>query len=116
MTEKPSKPRTDSQRKALELYCKNVALEARENGLTIQKLLEGYIELEPTQELVKGLLRQIGKQAYGHDSTRDWSTTETTEIYEQFNRFLAQPPRNIHVPWPSIEEQMLKDLTDNSAH
>lgn len=108
MTEE--KPRTLSQNASLHLFCQQVALAARENGLTMQKMLEGAIELEPTQEGIKSLFRQIAKAMYGCDSTKDLTTREMTETYEVFNRFLAEKPRCLHVPWPSEESLSLKNL------
>lgn len=108
------KQRTPNQRNALEVYVKLVSEALQEKGLTMQKLLESSIELEPTPELIKGLFRQVGKALYGRDSTRDLTTTEMAAVYENFNRFLGSPNICVHVPWPSVEESMLQDLANNS--
>lgn len=106
--------RTPSQNRSLHKFCTNVAQEAKANGLTMQVILAQTLELEPTMEGIKAIFRQIGKSRFGKESTKDLTTKELQEVYEIFNLFLAELPRPIHVPWPSVEEQMMQDLVKNN--
>lgn len=108
------KQRTPDQNRSLHKFCTDVAQEAIANGLTMQVILAKTLELEPTMEGIKSIFRQIGKSRFGKTSTKDLTTKEMQEVYEIFNLFLAELPKPIHVPWPSLEEQMMKDLLKNN--
>ena len=100
--------------RSLHKLCTDVADEAIASGLTMQVILAKTLELEPTMEGIKAIFRQIGKSQFGKESTKDLTTKEMKEVYEIFNLFLAELPRPIHVPWPSLEEQMMQDLIENN--
>lgn len=108
---KQEKTRTTLQNASLHKFCSDVANQAKENGLTMQTILAQSIEVEPTPELIKSILREIGKTMYGKTSTADWTTKEMTEIYEIFNRFWGEK-FSLHCPWPSLDSLMLRNITD----
>lgn len=109
---KEPKQRSSLQNNSLHAFCSDVANQAKENGLTMQTILAQTIEVEPTPELIKSILREIGKTMYGKKSTADWTTKEMTEIYEVFNRFWGEK-FGLHCEWPSLETQMLRNLTED---
>lgn len=108
---KEEKQRTLLQNKCLHAFFTGVSDAARENNLTMQQILAQSVELEPTPMLIKELWRSIQVAMFQKMSTTELSTKEVQEVYEVFNRFLGEK-FHIHVPWPSVEEQTMKSLTE----
>ena len=99
-------PRTSAQNRSLHLYCAELARLLNESGIS-QSVFYQNIEVDYSMENIKQLFRSIGKRKYGKDSTAKFTTREMSDIYEEVNRHTSN--HGIHVPWPSIEEQINKE-------
>ena len=104
------KPYTDSQRKALHLYCELLAQSLNNAGLDMKKTLKEEIEIPWTKDLVKEhIWRPVQVAMTGIDSTTKLETVNCSEIYEVLNRHTAQK-LGVSVAWPSIEELKNRSL------
>lgn len=116
MTEE--KPRTPTQNRSIHKGFELIAQAFREKGYSVEDLLtilDYRIELEWTKTLVKEILfKQIAKKMFDRDSTKDLTTKELQEVWENMSRRIA--PSGVYVPFPSTEEQMLKSLTDQYGY
>ena len=109
--DKEEKLKTDRQFRA---FHKGLSLHAKaltDAGWTIQKTLEGSVELPWTQTLLKELYwKPIQKAMTGKDSSKDLTTIELQEVWKIFSTNLS--PKCGDIPFPSIEVEMMKTLTD----
>ncbi len=99
--------RTPAQNRSLHKYCTEVANELNNAGISMEVLVQN-IEVDHTMESVKSIWRAIAKAKYGKESTKILSKKEIGEVYEEFNRLLAQ--FGIHIAWPSYELSGLEQL------
>lgn len=101
--DKGEKKRTNAQRKALELYCKQMADLCVEHGLTLPVIIE-KLEVYPTQASIKDILRAIGKTKNNNkESTADWTTQELQEVFKEFHEFMVRKTNGmIDIPFPSV--------------
>jgi len=117
--DKEQKKRSDAQRKALELYCKQMADLCVEHGLTLKVILEN-LEVYPTQASIKDILRAIGKTKDNNKvSTADWTSTELQEVFKEFHEFMIKKTNGmIGIPFPSVENtvEYLTELENNVCH
>lgn len=104
MTDKPQKIRTPKQNNSLHKYATEVADVLNENGVGVKLFIEEF-ELDWSMEMVKSIIRAIGKQKFGKTSTKDLTTKELQDCYEEFNRKTAE--YGVHLPWPSQESLYL---------
>ena len=97
--------RTSQQRKALEVFCRELANELNAQGITQGKFTSA-LEIDNSQESVKSAFREMGFRKYLANSTADLSTIELQSIYEEVMRVIAMHPEwNVkHIPFPSEEE------------
>jgi 6-pyruvoyl-tetrahydropterin synthase len=98
--------RTDLQNSAFHLYLEQVADELRNQGQTLQNVVEKIdtLEITPTKENLKETLwRPIQKALYKKKSTTELTTGEITKIYEAMAMFLSKN-FEINLPFPSIFE------------
>ena len=101
------KQRTDQQRKAIEVYCRNLADKFNEGGIDKQAVFERKsIPVPWTQEAVKEDLFKAVMNAicWNEDGTPKESTTELTtievsEVYKHLDKWTGEE-WGIHVPWP----------------
>ena len=101
--------RTITQNKALHLLFTQLAEELNEAGMDMRATLKPGIEIPWDSRMVKEYLwRTIMKAKLGKDSTTEMTTKDIDSIFEIINRALAG--KGIHVPFPSIEEVMFKQL------
>lgn len=111
MDKKEKEQRTKLQNRALHKYYELVAHEFREAGYDMKQILGKHIAIPATPELIKECIwKPIQNSMYSYDSTTQLTTDEISKVYEVLNKHLGEQ-FGIHVPWPSIEEQMLQDLT-----
>lgn len=112
MTEE--KQRTTLQNRSLHKYFSLLAKELNEAGLDMKAVLAPSVDIPWTPENIKNhLWRPVQKVYANKESTAELTTKETTDIYEALNRHLAWK-FGVTVSWPSTEEIMLRDLTDNN--
>lgn len=98
MTDHP--PRTSQQRKAIEVFCKNVAQVLNDGGLSVQVMLKSDVEVPWSQALVKEIMwKGIQEAMFNKKSTTELDTSEVTQIYEVFNRHMAE--HEVFVEFPS---------------
>ena len=97
--------RTDQQRKALEVYCREVAVQMNDNGYDLKALLEKKaIAVTCTQENIKeNIFKPIEKALFAKESTTQLTTGEVAQVFEVMNKWLGENFA-VHVPWPSEEE------------
>jgi len=99
---------TAQQRKALELYFRQLAETLNDAGLDQRKVLKPSIDIPWDQKSVKNQLwRQIQRAKTGKISTTELEPKEIDEIYEILNRHLAEK-FGVSVPFPSQEELYYK--------
>lgn len=94
------KLRTETQNRSLHKFCTEMADVLNENGISVPLFLKDF-EIDWSKEMVKSVIRSIGKQKFDKESTTLLTTKEIQSCYEEFNRRAAQ--EGIHVPWPSQE-------------
>lgn len=97
--------RTKLQNNALHKYCKDVADELNNAGISYKMLLEG-LEISNTMESIKNLFRLIGGAKFRKWSTTELSSKELMEIFEDLNLHFGN--KGIHVAWPSAEYNFLE--------
>ena len=94
--------RTSKQQAALEVYCRMVAEELNEKGITMTQFFKGGFEVPFSQQIVKDhLWKPIQKVVLGIESTTDADTCGYNQVFEPLNLKLAD--WGIHVPWPEKE-------------
>lgn len=96
--------RTDQQRKAIEVFCRNAARVLNDAGLdkreVFAKMKEGA-EIPWCQDGFKNdIWRQFQIAMLDKESTADLETKEVSQVYEVINRFLGER-FGVHVPFPS---------------
>lgn len=109
------KQRTLRQNASLHLGCQMVAEELKEKGYTVQATMKllGNLEVDWTQKLVKEILiHSISKAMFGKESTADLTTKELQDVWENMTRAIAIT--GVSVSFPSMETEMLHDLTLNN--
>lgn len=100
--------RTDSQRKAIEVYCRLVAEELWRNGHTMQDVVKAIkrAEIRPTQARVKEIVwNGISEAQLQKPSSTMLEKHEVTEVYERMNKFIGQE-FGIHIPFPQDEDKI----------
>ena len=106
--------RTPEQNKALNLWFRRVAEAFTENGLDMQALMKAKsVSVPVTEEMVKKVIwKPIQELMFGTKSTTDLNTDQVGVVYEVINRHFANSDElnHIHVPFPSIEEQLNNSL------
>jgi len=118
------KQRTDQQRKAIEVFCRNLAKTLNDAGLdqraVIQHFKEG-VEIPWSQDAVKDSIWRIIQQAMvKKESTVDLEPKEVSQVYEVVNRFTAEN-FGVSVPFPdrfnqSLENQYNTEKSEEACH
>lgn len=93
--------RTARQNRALHKYCEEVARELQNTGITVSTFVKN-IQADFTMETVKMMWRAFAKAKYGKESTKQLTTKQINEVYDECNRHIAQ--FGIHIPFPSNED------------
>lgn len=99
--------RTDSQRKAIEVYCRQVAEALRAEGHTMQDVIREIkkAEILPTQSLIKEIVwNGISLASVGKDSSTKLEKSEVSLVYEHVNNWLSR--FGIYVPFPVDENKI----------
>lgn len=105
--------RTIKQNNSIHKWFEEVARDCQHNGVT-QRMLLDVMDIDNTPVSIKMFFQQIAKIKFGKEHTRELTTKEITECYEEFNKALAM--RNIHVPFPSYmdSDEYLNSYVQNS--
>lgn len=99
MTEKQ---RTSQQRKALQVWCRELARESQAQGLSARVIME-KIQIDWTEDMVKAMVRNIGEAMTGKKSTADLTTIELTNACREVDKIFLE--RGINISFPNLEEQ-----------
>jgi hypothetical protein len=99
-----AKQRTDQQRKALEVYCRDLAYTLNRAGLDQRKVFaamrEDGIDIPWRQETVKdSLWRPIQVAILGKESTTKLNADEVSRVYDVLTRWIGTT-FGISVPFP----------------
>lgn len=103
-TTESKQQRTPKQRKAIEVYCREVADALDREGHTLQNVVAQIkkAEIRPTQENIKEVVfKPIAKVLFSVESTTELDTTQVDRVYEVMNKWLGDN-FEIHVPFPTI--------------
>ena len=97
--------RTDQQRKAIEVYCDNVAEAMNSAGHGLKAVLEQKaLDVPCTQENMKEIIfKGIARAMFNKLSTTELNTAEVNEVYEVMNRWLGEK-FGVHVPFPCEDD------------
>lgn len=105
--DKPIKPRTPQQNKAMHVYFTEIADILNESGISVQLFLKDF-EIDYSKEMIKGIWRAIARSKFGKDSTADLTTKELQEVFEEFNRQVSK--HGLHLPFPSAVADFDEDF------
>lgn len=109
-----AKGRTLTQNGAVHLWFHMLANALNDAGLDMRVVLKPSVEIPWTEQAVKEFLwRPIQKAMLNKDSTTELTTKELTEVEQVLSRHLGEK-HGIHVPFPSIDSQLLKNLADEN--
>jgi hypothetical protein len=100
-----TKSRTLKQNNALHLWCRELATELNERGLTFKKVVKDSFDLDWNEDMVKRVFWQsFAKVKFGTEHTSELTTSQLQDIYEEINRVLSAPKFDgIHMPFPSSD-------------
>jgi hypothetical protein len=103
-----AKQRTDQQRKAIEVFCRELADVLNDAGLdqrAVMAKMEAGFEVPWRQETVKeNLWRPVQVAAIGKESTTKLTIEEVSKVYDPLNRWLAEK-FGLSVPFPARERE-----------
>ena len=95
--------RTGQQRRAIEVYCRELAISFNDAGLTVQEVLSHTLDCEWSQEMVKhAMFKKASVAMLDKSSSTDLTISEVSSVYDTVNRFAAK--FGIHVPFPEKKE------------
>ena len=109
MNKEEHKKRTDQQRKAIEVYCDQVAKALNESDQSVQTVFTMPVQI--THENIKeNMFKVIMKALYpDKTSTTQLSTTEVQDVYEHMNKITCER-FHVGIDWPSYESQLNESL------
>lgn len=102
---KQNKIRTDKQRNAHWLLFQQIADYCVEHGITTEVLVRNF-EVYPTKETIADMFRQAGKRKFGKDKTRNFTSKELQEVYDDVVGNQIQPITGEYFPFPSEENRL----------
>lgn len=108
------KPRTLTQSRAMHLAFTQISTELVGKGIdqrTVIRDLKGY-SAPVTPEFLKLVFKTIMYTMYRKESTTQLSTSEMTNCFDVFAKFLAET-YGIEVVWPSNDALAMQALIDN---
>lgn len=96
--------RTDQQRKAIEVFCRELGNALNDAGYETKAVMAvKQVDVPWTQSTVKDLLwRPIQVAMLQKSSTTELDTPEVSKVYEVLNRHIASN-FGVSVPFPSVE-------------
>lgn len=107
--------RTKQQNKALHVLFGMLAQELNDNGLDMRKTLKPDIDIPWGANTVKEYLwRPIQVAQLGKKSTTELTTVEIDKVFDTINKHLGEV-FGIHIPFPSIDELILRYEQKNSV-
>jgi hypothetical protein len=105
--------RTNLQNNAMHQFFTNLATTLNDAGLSMQIVLDQVAEVQWTPYSIKEVLwKGFQVPMTGKISTTELETEQVSEVYENLNAMLSEK-FGVTEHFPSVEEQMLQDLTNN---
>lgn len=103
---------TERQRRALELYCRQVAEALNGAGYPIQAVLKEKMDIDWSHDTVKELLWKTAQRwiTQKESTTQLSKTKEIDVIYEHLNRHLGEK-FGVHVAFPHFENEQYEEET-----
>jgi uncharacterized protein YoxC len=102
--------RTETQNNSLHRFCRELANDLNEKGLTVQFVISHSMDIDWSMQSVKDLLWRTAQKGHlGKVSSTELNTKEVSPIYEEVNRIVTQ--FGVSIPWPSLDEQANSQLT-----
>lgn len=102
-------PRSPQQNKAFHVYCTEVSTILNEAGVTPKILLDDF-DIDFNMDMVKRIFQRIGEIKFDKPQTRDWTSGELQDAWEEFNRQIAK--HGLHLPFPTdtadFDEEFLR--------
>lgn len=78
-------------------------------GVTPKILLEDF-DIDFNMDMVKRIFQRIGEAKFGKSQTRDWTSGELQDAWDEFNRQIAK--HGLHLPFPTgtadFDEEFLR--------
>lgn len=100
------KTRTNTQNRALHLYCRMLAEALNDAGLDQRQVLKPGIDIPWTPDAVKEQLwRPVQIAVIGKESTTDADSDEYSQVYDVLNRHLITR-LCVSVPWPQQSKEL----------
>lgn len=90
--------RTRKQNASMHILFEEIARELNNAGIDMRVLVKN-LQVSHTKESVKGIWKAICEAKYGKKSTTELTSKEIDEVYDEFNRLLAE--HGIHIPFPN---------------
>jgi hypothetical protein len=113
--EKKYPQRTNQQNKALHVLFQLLANTLNEAGLDMRKTLRPTVEIPWSGPSVKEFLwRPIQTAQLDKRSTTELTTVEIDQVFDTINKHLGER-FNLHVPFPSVEEIILRQEAAREA-
>ena len=108
MTTKAKHQRTEAQSNALHLWFRQVAQAMDEKHIDMQALMEAKkVSVPVTENVVKEIIWQpIQAVMIGEKRTTKLSSDEVSKVFDVLNRHFAENFDGLHVPFPSMDEQL----------
>jgi hypothetical protein len=100
------KQRTALQNRCMWKYFEEVARECQNAGISPQVFIKAF-SVDVTKRMVEDAWRAIIELKYGHSSTTQLTSRETSETYEEMNRGLSS--LGLHVEWPSWDSVIYRE-------
>lgn len=108
MEQEEIKQRTLQQNKSLHKFFELLATELNDAGYDMKKVVK--VDIPWNRETIKEYIwRPVMEAQLLKKSTTEMTTAEVNQVYETINRLMAEK-FGIHVPYPSIEDQMLSNI------
>lgn len=101
---KTGKQRTSKMNRSLHLYCKIIAEELRERGITFEMFFKEGFEVPWTADIVKdNIWRPVQIAIFKEESTTKPTAQDYNDIYDSIHIKLLD--WDIDIPWPSEESK-----------
>lgn len=90
----------------MHLLFQQISDELNRKGHSVQDLMNKlqFIEIMPTETVIKGIFQGICKAQYHTSHTSELTSDQVDKVYDVFNKWLGQE-FEVHYPFPSKEDE-----------
>jgi len=107
---KTGKQRSNQQRKALQVYCRQVAEVLNDAGITFRMFFKPGFEVPWSMDIVKDeVWKPVQRALFNKESTTEPLTSEYQQIFEPINIKLSE--FGVFVPWPVKKDVKCSEYT-----